>query len=125
MKIPEPEKNGMIKDSDGASWDNAQHYLMGYVFGFCLCGMPYETLKYIRGGLELVDGYVHNDDYDAHEKRCSDYFGSYGQRYFFYYWCDKMGYSEHGGSVPGWLSKEGKDLLAILRGMNLEDEDEA
>jgi len=34
--------------------------------------------------------------------------------YFMWYWFDKEELTEHGGSVPGWLTKKGLGMLNKL-----------
>lgn len=88
---------------------------------FCHCGMPENNLLYILGGLEIIDEKRPDDRtqfdawWDAHTKREAAHFGNQSSAYFFYYWADKEGLTEHGGSVPGWLSDEGVALLTKLR----------
>ena len=86
--------------------------------GFCGCGMPEDALSFIRGGLlllkELRDNRLTGDAYDAWDEKSKAYFNGYGGYYFFYYWCDKQGLTEHGGSVPGWLDEKGEEFLIRL-----------
>lgn len=50
-------------------------------------------------------------------------FGSDGAAYFMYYWMDKEGLTDHGGSVPGWLSTRGRSVLHELdRIMEVDDD---
>lgn len=37
-----------------------------------------------------------------------------------WYWLDNKGYTEHGGSVPGWLTEEGWKLLEDLEELMAE-----
>ncbi len=67
----------------------------------CNCGMPKETVEWIRDGLHLFA--------DDHPER---HFGSYAGYLFFANWANTKGYAEHGSniSVP-WLTREGEALL--------------
>jgi hypothetical protein len=84
------------------------------VLGFCACGRPEDAHRFILEGLRYVDRPYDKERwrerFDAEEAR----FGSSGAMYFFWYWLDAEGLTEHGGGVPGWLTERGKDLLALL-----------
>jgi len=41
-------------------------------------------------------------------------FGNEKAMFFFYYWCDVLKLTEHGGCIPGWLSEKGKNTLSDL-----------
>ena len=108
---------------EGSSSEDATSLLQSQL-GFCVCGAPEDSLRYILRGLELIeegsrdvaeDRAAHEAWLSAHFDRRMEHFGTYGAEYFFYYWCDKADLSNHGGSVPGWLTDEGKNLLALLR----------
>jgi hypothetical protein len=90
--------------------------------GFCACGAPELSAAYIRDGLTLIDHPPAPEGreafeawYKVHKAACDLHFKSSGAEYFFYYWFDKEGLTEHGGSVPGWLLPKGEDLLRQLR----------
>ena len=87
--------------------------------GCCGCGMPDEHLRFVHQVLEHM-AKRHADEYkgDAWEKWWLEFDAITGSRtatYFVAYWLDQRGYTEHGGSVPGWLDHPGEDLLARLR----------
>lgn len=89
------------------------------MFGFCACGRPEENLRYILGGLEILnDQFEDNGDgkwYERHRGRVDEYFASAQAEYFFWYWCAKEELTEHGCGVPGWLTARGKAALDRLR----------
>jgi hypothetical protein len=87
-------------------------YLQSTVFGFCGCGMPERNLRYILSGLEHVFGL------SILEKEDKAFPGGEENKYFFFYWADKEGLTEHGSSVPGWLTERGKTVLTVLRALN-------
>ena len=51
------------------------------------------------------------EEWSAAEKRL---FGSSGAAYFVYYVLDEKELTEHGTSVPGWLTEKGLTLLQDL-----------
>lgn len=90
------------------------------LLGFCSCGRPEENLLYIYKGLSLIneegpiDKDKHREWFADYSDRANKHFGSQEAAYFFYYWADKEGFTEHGGSVPGWLTTKGEHLLKLL-----------
>lgn len=114
------------KDSEGwyVSDDGCQHnafdYYMNGVFGFCGCGMPEDAMEFIRDGLQLVSDlkdkvWTDQITYAQWAENEMNLFGSRGQAYFFYYVLDSTGLTEHGGSVPGWLTDAGIDALHDIK----------
>lgn len=111
---------GMYVDSEGCSWSDAVAYLQGGVLGFCTCGAPEDNLLYVMGGLEVLSEDADMADFDAwwpaHMGRVVEHFGSEQAANFFAYWAnDVAGLMEHGGSIPGWLTPKGHDVLRMLR----------
>lgn len=106
--------------------DDAVEVVQEYLLGFCGCGCPEENLKLIRNFLRHMKKRddVFNDDVDyTYEMWEADgvvFMGADDMKYFIYYWLDKEGFTEHGGSVPGWLDAKGLDLLEILEQIDLE-----
>ena len=97
-------------------FNNATELLISGIIGFCGCGTPKATLKYIKNGLQYIR--------DRHDDKIEDYypkvneaeiFGSKDAAMFFYQWADSKDYTEHGGCVPGWLDEAGYDLLDMLK----------
>lgn len=89
-------------------------------FEFCGCGLPESAAVYIRDGMQaFVDLWGVIEARPAAEHRAAwqafyAYWPDEGARYFFWYWLDSRRLTEHGGSVPGWLTDEGTDYLAAL-----------
>lgn len=97
--------------------------------GFCGCGNPEAAAEFMREGMQIIADQRKGPHYTRnagrfdpefeqwvkdHQARELAHFGSRGSAYFFYYWlCDKD-LEEHGGSVPGWLTDTGEELLAKL-----------
>lgn len=116
--------NFTIKDGryvlEGCHYDNAEQLIQSGILGFCECGIPDRNLKYILGGLRLINEKGPSDLYEwkqwwvSHQSKISAHFGTKEAEYFFYYWADKEELTEHGGSVPGWLTSSGDDLLQML-----------
>lgn len=109
---------------EGCSYEDILDLLQVGILGFCACGNPDDNLVYVLGALELISEDRPNfgasmDEWSkwsaAHKARELSHFGSEEAASFFYYWADKEGLTEHGGSIPGWLDESGVELLANLR----------
>lgn len=110
------------EDAQGCWHEDAESLIQVGVLGFCGCGRPDDSLRHVLDGLELIGEKapdVRSKEWPAwragHMMRINAHFKSPGAEYFFYYWCDKEGYTHHGGSVPGYLSDKGRQLLGLLR----------
>jgi len=99
-------------------WDTKLDYVLVELLDFCGCGRPEDAAEYIRDGLRLIAERFEKPekefDFPAYSGNLTAHFGSMGARYFFWYWCYDKGLTEHGGSVPGWLTPKGNALLAFL-----------
>ena len=103
-------------------WDSAEDMLLcsDSFIGFCGCGL-WTDFDYILGGLELIDDMRADQDVPFDEwypkivARRLAHFGSEAAAQFFFKWLDTKGYAEHGGSVPGWLTDGGLELLGLMR----------
>lgn len=90
---------------------------------FCGCGMPEEAAAFLREVLDNIrelreapkERGKEMAAYDRFAARQAELLPSDGLRYLLYYLLNHVGVLEHGGSVPGWLSDEGKALLERLR----------
>jgi hypothetical protein len=112
--------DGYVTD-DGCFHEDAESVL-GDLLGLCGCGRPEEVLRYVLDALRLVamrgpseyDG--HRAWYDAeYRPRVDDLFGgNTGAEYFMWYMLADKDLTEHGGSVPGWLTALGEEVLADL-----------
>lgn len=92
--------------------------------GFCGCGYPEKALSLLRDVLRHV---ANLQDLVWQKKWTFKEWEEAGARitdgralYFLYYFLDTKGLTEHGGSVPGWLTTEGRQLLEDLEQLNLE-----
>lgn len=121
------KKSDGTYEIDGIIYDTIEDALMMGVFGFCGCGMPWYTLAYIRDELENIKRYTEWINENHHITKDipspmenNDKEENLGRSYFIWYWFDKMGYTDHGGSVPGWLTDEGESLLECLKELDLD-----
>jgi len=83
--------------------------------GFCGCGRPEDALRFLR---DLLAEIGREGDAENRWKRISDAAGGQqkpGMDYFVFYQLDHLGLTDHGGSVPGWLSDRGEAWLAFLQ----------
>jgi hypothetical protein len=103
-KFKQPD--GSYLGEDDCSYRDAIEFIMG-MFDFCGCGMPEKCLTYILKALV----YIHSLKEDRQKPSI---FGSDGEAYFVYYVLDKLELTEHGISVPGWLTEKGEELMADL-----------
>ena len=88
-------------------------YIQTKVLGFCNCGEPEENIAFLGKILKDIDtlSTVKWEDYEEWNKKSLELFGNEQSRYFIWYYLHKEGFTEHGGSVPGWLTDKGKELL--------------
>ncbi len=120
MYIDKYKKEDGYYNDDGVFYESAEDFYQVEIFGFCGCGLPDENLEYIHDGLthindERPEGAKHDEWYKKWVEEGDVIFGNEFSRYFFFYWCDKQELTEHGGSVPGWLTDKGKRILFDLR----------
>lgn len=104
--------------------------------GFCQCGDTERALEFILTCLryvqekdrlrDLPSGEEKDRKYEEIYGRRLEVFGSLGAAYFFHYWLDKEGYTEHGSSIMGsWLEDKGRLLgLKIIDVLGGEMKDE-
>lgn len=111
-------------DAEPCSHSDLTSFILSGFFDFCGCGCREESLKFTKSGLNHIQNRTkkiqenHGEQlkliWEEIKKEENSIFGSTGAAYFFYYWCDKEGLTEHGGSVPGWLTIKGEFVLNIL-----------
>ncbi len=92
------------------------------ILGFCGCGIPEATLLYLRDVLKHLDDcrtlvWEKRMAYEDWRAAGRKLFATEGAEYTMWYLLDQKGLSEHGGSVPGWLSPLGKEVLEDLTEM--------
>jgi hypothetical protein len=113
-------------DNEGGSWDTPQNAIAIKLLGFCGCGDPEAALAYVRSALRLIVG-LHRDDptpWDEKYRRYREhahtlFHGDRGTELFMWYFLDDKGLTEHGTSVPGWLTPLGNDVLEDLESFEL------
>lgn len=117
-----PQNPNTYRGADGIDYDSELDYVCCAVLGFCGCGIPEETAEWVLRGLEAIDRPFQREEkeWQAFYPQWQDELRSlYGDndaaRYFFWYWCDDKGLTEHGGGVPGWLTDKGKGLRDRLK----------
>lgn len=103
-------------DENGIEYDTLPEYLQIGVLDFCACGRPGNNLNYIRKGLAILRDFYNSEsiNYEEFKRLVDELYHDSDNAYFFWYWCDKEGYTEHGSGLPGWLTEEGEQLLAQL-----------
>jgi len=86
----------------------------------CLCGSPESVLAMLVRLLRWIDEPLDtkepgwNERYAAHRASLEAWCPDTGVSDFLFYWLDHEDLTEHGGSVPGWLTKKGEGLLGAL-----------
>ncbi len=101
--------------------------VLGDALGFCSCGAPDVALQYVLKILRLVDLKHPRTGTGVPYEEWNTWYGSVyrpqicdlfhndgGAEYLAYYLLTDKGLLEHGGSVPGWLTDKGRDILADL-----------
>ena len=122
LKSITKNEDGTYIDKKGLTWSDAAS-VMGNVFGFCGCGSPDEAMKYMRDVMRLVnlkrpEEIPWDDWYKTQRQKADDLFkGSPGAEYAAYYILNEKNLTEHGSSVPGWLTRKGEDVLVDLEEM--------
>ena len=122
MYIDKYKKDDGYYDEDDCYYETAKDFIQTKILGFCGCGRPEDNLEYIRDGLAHINAprsknmthEQHSEWFKKWVKRGHEIFGNELSRYFFFYWCDKEGLTEHGSSIPGWLTPKGEELLEDL-----------
>ena len=91
---------------DGVCYPDICDIIHTGILDFCGCGDPKRNLEYILEGLEYIDRKI----------EFIDIFGNDRSRAFFFYWADKEGLTEHGGTVDSsWLTIEGENLMGDIK----------
>lgn len=114
------KEDGSYVDEEGTHYDDAISFLSSGVLGFCGCGNPRSSLEFVRDVLVYIDEPRGNLSKPYAERvevisrwmdDASRLFQSEGAKYFMFYVMDNLGLTEHGGSVPGWLTEKGRNLM--------------
>lgn len=126
-KFKQPD--GSFIDPSGSYYESAEDFLQISTLGFCGCGCPEESLGYVRDVLQHIDNlkqlvWEKKQTYEEWAAEGSKLFSNDGARYFTFYVLDQKELTEHGGSVPGWLTGKGRELLEDLNSILANDQRE-
>jgi len=118
MNIDKYKIDGIYKKED-CEYEDPIDFVQASILDFCCCGCPEDNLKYIRDVLEHINWkYGRQEPFDEWYKEwrvmAPSLFVNDGAEYFIYYVLAAKNLTEHGGSVPGWLTVEGQELLDDL-----------
>lgn len=116
------QENGWYEDKEGCHHEDKPSFFHGGFLDFCGCGDPAASDLFLLSVLESLE----NIETRMSESVEAPFGGNEGFMYFVFYTLDKMGLTDHGGCVPGWLTEKGRDALEMLREIRgeLEAEDE-
>lgn len=106
------EREDGFYDEDNCYYEDLESALQTGVLRFCGCGDPEQSLGYIKKALEQV-GKRSESDFETWHGENKALFGE-GGRWFIWYFLDREKFTEHGGSVPGWLTERGKEMLQAI-----------
>ena len=87
--------------NDEGIWfdDDPLDFIQAGILDFCCCGNPEKSLKYTYEKLKEIDQRGTSNSKES---------------MFVYYHFDSVGLTEHGSSVPGWLTEKGKGVMRDL-----------
>jgi hypothetical protein len=93
-------------DMSGCEWEfNTKKFIWCETFGFCVCFLPDDSFKEIHKVMRSLNG----DEFEnKHKLRENPLYA------FIMYWLDEKELSEHGGSIPGWLTNYGKTVFKAM-----------
>jgi hypothetical protein len=106
-------------DELDCEYDDPIEFYHSAVFKFCGCGSPEDSLKHIQKSLHLIKNmkeqlWTKKILWDEWNEQVKIILPNDEIKYFTYYWLDSQKLTEHGGSVPGWLTKYGEETLSDL-----------
>ena len=119
-----PKGKGYITE-DGCYYETLADCIQIGLLDFCGCGDPDENLRYIQAGLQHIlnrgEAIDRCSSYEDVREACreldkagKELFGNDDAECFFYYWADSNGLTDHGTSIPGWITQEGEELLVMI-----------
>lgn len=116
-----PETNKY--ELDGCEESDPLDFIHVNLLNHCGCGLPMDSLKYLRDALAWIHEKSNFIDLEGQEwddaiklwwaKRDSIFYNE-GIFYFTMYVLETLDLEEHGGSTPGWLTTKGEGLLEDL-----------
>lgn len=88
-----------------------------HILGWCMCGVPDQSQKAVMKALRHIANlqdlvWTKDMQFDEWNQQGRDLFGEW--EYAIYYVLDEKELTEHGGSVPGWLTDKGRELLELM-----------
>lgn len=105
--------DGDYLDAEGTTFDTAEDLLCNMV-GYCGCGDPEAALKYLAKVLHYISIRFNIDPTES-EKLESLLFPVPGSMWHTYYMLDDKELTEHGSSVPGWLTDKGREIMEDIQ----------
>ena len=113
--------DGSYLDEEGITWSDEISFLGCKILGFCGCGVLEKALLFVKKSLELLEFEDRFENYEAWREKVTGHFITESCEYFTWYFLTEKELLEHGGSVPGWLTDLGKEILEDLKELNLEE----
>jgi hypothetical protein len=105
-------EDGMWVLPDGTSCEDKDDVLSSFL-GFCGCGCPEETFKYIASALELIRD---NTDWDTRHAKLCELCGGKQAADFMLYFLDSKRMTEHGTSIGGsWIDEKGTQFIEAVK----------
>jgi hypothetical protein len=113
-------KDGKYVCNEGVAYDSVIDFAQKGCLGLCDCGNPEQNIRYIHNMMDLLDRLNSDTRKDAIEwkefdKLSTSLAGNKISAQFFWYWLDWRELTNHGGSIPGWLTDTGHKTLQLLR----------
>lgn len=89
------------------------------MLGFCGCGDPDGVIEYLTKSLLHISNlkqlvWEKKLSFEEWNNGGNELHPVTGSDYFMWYVLDSKEFTEHGGSVPGWLTSKGEELLELL-----------
>lgn len=106
-----PENSFEVEDATGLSHDGRLEAIASWL-GFCGCGSPEAALSALCDLLETLD--LPWED-GSRQRMKAALCPNDGLRYALWYYLTEAGLLEHGTSVPGWLTGDGKNFVREVR----------
>jgi len=109
-------------DTYNVCWQDLQGFIVGHLLGQCCCGRPQDVLRFCHDTIEHLgikrwdrsEGNLKDTDFWKNRMAAEAKYGS-GPLYYVWHNLENLGYLEHGGSAPGWLTGEGEHFLALMQ----------
>lgn len=94
-----------------------------HTIGFCGCGQPMEAFKLLRDTLLHFSSAKTDNKWWEKLDKFLESKERPGLVCWWLYWIDYVGLTEHGGSVPGWLTPLGKKVMEAMIAVGKTDKD--